>query len=146
MIYCSFFVNYILLLDISLLFQNFYFNKFKSVSFQLFLVIRRMQYWECNMKYITFFSTNQIEDISACSRRIGDARWWGSLTMVPARNKAKRLSSVNHTTKTIHHHHHHHHHHQSNDDLCRTIILPKPSDDWNINTTKNTHIFLQDIN
>ena len=27
--------------------------------------------------------------------------------MVPAGNKAKRLSSVNHTTKTIHHHHHH---------------------------------------
>ena len=31
--------------------------------------------------------------------------------MVPARNKAKHLSSVNHTTKTINHHHHHHHHH-----------------------------------
>ena len=30
--------------------------------------------------------------------------------MVPAGNKAKHLSSVNHTTKTIHHHHHHHHH------------------------------------
>ena len=28
--------------------------------------------------------------------------------MVPTGNKAKRLSSVNHTTKTIHHHHHHH--------------------------------------
>ena len=27
--------------------------------------------------------------------------------MVPAGNKANRLSSVNHTTKTIHHHHHH---------------------------------------
>ena len=27
--------------------------------------------------------------------------------MVPAGNKAKRLSSVNHTTKTIHHYHHH---------------------------------------
>ena len=26
--------------------------------------------------------------------------------MVPAGNKAKRLSSVNHTTKIIHHHHH----------------------------------------
>ena len=25
--------------------------------------------------------------------------------MVPAGNKAKRLSSVNHATKTIHHHH-----------------------------------------
>ena len=25
--------------------------------------------------------------------------------MVPAKNKAKRFSSVNHTTKTIHHHH-----------------------------------------
>ena len=30
--------------------------------------------------------------------------------MVPAGNKAKRLSSANHTTKTIHHHHHHHLH------------------------------------
>ena len=26
--------------------------------------------------------------------------------MVPAGNTAKRLSSINHTTKTIHHHHH----------------------------------------
>ena len=34
----------------------------------------------------------------------------GSLTLVSAGNKAKRLSSPNHTTKTIHHHHHHHHH------------------------------------
>ena len=33
--------------------------------------------------------------------------------MVLAGNKAKRLSSVNHTTKTNHHHHHHHHHHVS---------------------------------
>ena len=37
-----------------------------------------------------------------CSRRVGDSWWWGSLTIVPAGNKAKRLSSVNHTTKTIH--------------------------------------------
>ena len=28
--------------------------------------------------------------------------------MVPAENKAKCLSSVNHTTKTIYNHHHHH--------------------------------------
>ena len=27
--------------------------------------------------------------------------------MAPAGNKAKCLSSVNHTTKTIHHHHYH---------------------------------------
>ena len=31
--------------------------------------------------------------------------------MVPAGNKAKRLSSVNHTAKTIYHHHLHHHRH-----------------------------------
>ena len=43
----------------------------------------------------------------SCLRRVGDSRCWGSLTMVPAGNKAKRLSSVNYTTKTIHHHHHH---------------------------------------
>ena len=28
--------------------------------------------------------------------------------MVPARNNTKHLSSVSHTTKTIHHHHHYH--------------------------------------
>ena len=28
--------------------------------------------------------------------------------MVPAGNKAERLSLVNHTTEAIHHHHHHH--------------------------------------
>ena len=39
------------------------------------------------------------------------SRWWGFLAMAPAGNKAKRLSLVNHTTKTIYHHHHHHHHH-----------------------------------
>ena len=38
-------------------------------------------------------------------RCVGDLRWWDSLPMVPAGNKAKRLSSVNHSTKTTHHHH-----------------------------------------
>ena len=56
-----------------------------------------------------------------CSRRVGDSRWWGSLTMVPAGNKAKRLSSVNHTTKTIHHHHHHHLHRVHKFSLSSTL-------------------------
>ena len=34
------------------------------------------------------------------------SKWWGSLAMHWAGNKAKRLSSVNHTTKTIRHHGH----------------------------------------
>ena len=42
-----------------------------------------------------------------CLRHVGDSLCWGSLAMVPAKNKVKRLSSVSHTTKTIHHHHHH---------------------------------------
>ena len=41
----------------------------------------------------------------SCWQHIGDLQWWASLTMVPARNKAKPLSSVNHSTKTIHHNH-----------------------------------------
>ena len=41
--------------------------------------------------------------------------------MVPAGNKAKRLSSVNHTTKTIHHHHHHHHASNEWDDKLNEI-------------------------
>ena len=40
----------------------------------------------------------------SCSRRVGDWRWWGSLTMAPAGNKTKCFLSVNHTTKPIHHH------------------------------------------
>ena len=39
----------------------------------------------------------------SCSQRVEDSRWWRSLIMAPAGNKNKRLSSVNHTTKTIHH-------------------------------------------
>ena len=35
----------------------------------------------------------------SCSRRVRDSWWWGFLTMVPAGNKAKRLSPVNHTKK-----------------------------------------------
>ena len=49
--------------------------------------------------------TQVLRRFKPCSQRVGDSRWWGSLTMVPAGNKAKHLSSVNHTTKTIHHHH-----------------------------------------
>ena len=47
--------------------------------------------------------TQVLRRFKSCLRRVGDSRWWGSLTMVPAGNKAKRLSLVNHTTKTIHH-------------------------------------------
>ena len=33
---------------------------------------------------------------------VRDSQWWGTLAMIPAGNKAKRFSPVNHTTKTIH--------------------------------------------
>ena len=49
--------------------------------------------------------TQVLRRFISCSRRVRDLRWWGSLTMVPAGNKAKRLSSVNNTTKTNYHHH-----------------------------------------
>ena len=48
--------------------------------------------------------TQVLHSFKSCSRSVGDSRWWRSLTMAPAGNKAKRLSSVNHTTKSIHHH------------------------------------------
>ena len=43
--------------------------------------------------------------------------------MVPAGNKAKRLSSANHTTETIHHHHHHHHHQPNDNDIIESESL-----------------------
>ena len=49
--------------------------------------------------------------VKHCLHCVGDSREWGSLTMVPAGNKAKCLLSVNRTTKANYHHHHHHHHH-----------------------------------
>ena len=47
----------------------------------------------------------------SCYRLVRDFWWWEYMTMIPIGNKAKCLSSVNHTTKTIHHHHRHHHCH-----------------------------------
>ena len=52
--------------------------------------------------------TQVLRRFKSCSWRVRDSRWWESLTMAPAGNKAKGLSSVNHTTKTIHYHHHQH--------------------------------------
>ena len=43
--------------------------------------------------------TQVLRRFSSCSRRVGDSQWWRSLTMAPAGNEAKCLSSVNHTTK-----------------------------------------------
>ena len=57
--------------------------------------------------------TQVLRRFKSCSRRVGDSRWWGSLTVVQTGNKIKRLSSVNHTTKTNYHHNHHHHHHNA---------------------------------
>ena len=51
--------------------------------------------------------TQVLPRLNSCLRLVGDLRWWESLRVVPAGNKAKRLSSVNHYIKTIHHHHPH---------------------------------------
>ena len=40
-----------------------------------------------------------LRKLKSCSRRVGYLRWWESLKMFPTRNKAKSISSVNHTTK-----------------------------------------------
>ena len=70
------------------------------------------------------------------------SRWWGCLTMVPAGNKAKRFSSVNHTTKTIHHHHHHHRHHHHHiwvlllQDLWKDVFMGKETQEKGRNRGK----------
>ena len=47
--------------------------------------------------------TQVLRTFISCSWCVRDSRWWGSLRMVPAKNKRKRLSSINHSTKTTHH-------------------------------------------
>ena len=63
--------------------------------------------WRSGVVIYHYCTTSFLRRFKPCSRCVGDSRWWGSV--VPAGNKDKRLSSVNHTTKTIHHLHHHHH-------------------------------------
>ena len=65
--------------------------------------------WRCGGYHYCTISfnytwTQALRRFKPCSRRVRNSLWWGSPTMVPARNKAKRLSSVNHTTKATHHH------------------------------------------
>ena len=60
-------------------------------------------YHHCTTSYNQSW-TQAFRKFKPCSWRVRNLRWWGSLTMVPAGNKAKHLSSVNHSTKTIHHH------------------------------------------
>ena len=52
--------------------------------------------------------STKLHRFKSCSQRVGDLPLWKSLAMVPAGNKTKRLSSVNHTIKTILHHYHYH--------------------------------------
>ena len=85
------------------------FNSFKSF-FHIFVVSffassAELQWLSLLHNFIQLSLNSVLSRFKPCSRRFGNLRWWGSLTMVPVRNKAKRLSSVNHTTKTIHYHH-----------------------------------------
>ena len=43
-------------------------------------------------------------DSNLAPRRVGHSRWWGSQTIDPTGNKAKRLLLGNRNTKTTHHH------------------------------------------
>ena len=44
-------------------------------------------YHNCTTSFIKAW-TQVLRRFKSCSRRVGDSRWWGSLTMVPAGNKA----------------------------------------------------------
>ena len=56
--------------------------------------------------------TQVLRRFKFCWWRVGDSGCGWSLTMVLAGNKAKRLSSFNHTTKKILHLYYHYYHHQ----------------------------------
>ena len=52
--------------------------------------------------------TQVLRNFESCSWHVKVLQWWKPLTLVPAGKKAYRLSSVNHSHKTIHHHHYRH--------------------------------------
>ena len=55
--------------------------------------------WTLHSEGWSFWSMMVLGRFNSCSHSVRDWRWWVFLTMVPARNKAKCLSLVNHTTK-----------------------------------------------
>ena len=69
-----------------------FFKKFPSVA------PRCSGYHYCTTSFSKTW-TEVLRRFKSCLQRIRDSCWWGSLRMVPAGNNAKRLSSVNHTTK-----------------------------------------------
>ena len=72
------------------------------------LVLMWWNGYQCSTISFNQVWTHILRRFKLCLGRVKDLRWWESLTMVPTGSKAKRLSWVNHTTKTIHHRHHHH--------------------------------------
>ena len=110
---CIFMLNFILFFKFWLLnstLWNFCFKKgtisravFRTLSILKIVVPWYSAYHYCTSSFNNVW-TQALRRFKSCLGRVGDSRWWGSLTMVPTGNKAKCLSSVNHTTETIHHH------------------------------------------
>ena len=86
-----------------------------DIYIYIYIYIYIMALWCSGYHYCTTSLneawTQVLHRFKSCSQRVKDSQWWRSLRIIQARNKAKCLSSVNHTAKTIHHHHHHPHHH-----------------------------------
>ena len=51
--------------------------------------------------------TQVLRRFKSCSRSVGVSRWWGSLTVVPAGNKATPFVGQPYHKKINHHHNHH---------------------------------------
>ena len=94
------------MLNLYVQFNHTWLKAAKKQYFILSHISWRVVYWLWLMHNFTQQSWTQVlRRFKFYSRRVGDLRWWRTLTMVPAGNKVKCLSSVNHATKTIHHHH-----------------------------------------
>ena len=82
---------------------------FKQLPLNLTVILNLMASWCSGYHYCTTSFINAWTQIlrrfKSWSRRVENSRWCESMTMFPTGNKAKCLSSVNHTTKIIHHHH-----------------------------------------
>ena len=63
--------------------------------------------WCSGHRLHNFIQQNQVlPRFKSCWWRVENLWWWESMTMAPAGNKVKLLSSVNHSITTILHHHH----------------------------------------
>ena len=102
--------------------------------------------WCCDYQLCTISSSNAWIHVrrrfKSCLLRVLDLQWWESWTMISVGNKTWPLSSVNHSSKSIHSHHHHYYHHHHHHHHYHLKLFGKISFSWSFYLFINSYFYI----